>query len=186
MLSNFNAQTDISQTESESINNQAQNPNLEIVEKAILENSKIPASQFLRLLGQLKSEDLLGTKGLGEVLIKNLTDFVSSKRYNEMLEKFEKLESAGGKILEIEMPNQNQETVEGFLSGQVICITGTFDETRPQIAKKLEALGAKVVDTVSKTTTILLAGQSAGSKLEKAKKLGIKIVEKLTDLFQVV
>jgi DNA ligase (NAD+) len=64
----------------------------------------------------------------------------------------------------------------------VVCITGTFDMPRPQIKSLLESKGYKVVDTVTKTTTILLAGEEAGSKKAKAEQLGIEIKTHYTEL----
>ena len=55
-------------------------------------------------------------------------------------------------------------------------ITGTLSQPREQIADTLRAYGAKVTDSVSKKTTYLLAGEEAGSKLDKARKLGVGIL----------
>ena len=68
------------------------------------------------------------------------------------------------------------------MSQEVICITGSFDKPRSILKNQLEKLGAKVVDTVSNKTTILLAGTNPGSKLTKAKQLGIRIVYELQEL----
>jgi len=66
----------------------------------------------------------------------------------------------------------------GTLSGKNICITGTVQGyTRTQLAAVLKSNGALVTDSVSKNTDLLIAGENAGSKLDKAKKLGIKIME---------
>ncbi len=67
------------------------------------------------------------------------------------------------------------EKLSGPLDNQVICITGTFSISRNQIEKILVNNGASVSKDVNKQTTILIAGDKAGSKLEKAKKLNIKI-----------
>ena len=65
----------------------------------------------------------------------------------------------------------------GPLSGQTWVITGTLDTmTRDEAQAALERLGAKVSGSVSKKTTALLAGHDAGSKLEKARSLGVREV----------
>ena len=69
------------------------------------------------------------------------------------------------------------EGAPGPLSGQTWVITGTLDGmTRDEAQAALERLGAKVSGSVSKKTTALLAGHDAGSKLEKARSLGVREV----------
>jgi DNA ligase (NAD+) len=71
------------------------------------------------------------------------------------------------------------EAVEGAdlpLQGKTYVITGSFAQTRDEIKAQLEALGAKVTGSVSKKTTALIAGEKAGSKLDKAEKLGLTII----------
>jgi len=63
------------------------------------------------------------------------------------------------------------------LKGKSFVITGTLSGmSRAEARLKLLALGAKVVGTVSKKTTALIAGEKAGSKLTRAEKLGIPIL----------
>ncbi|GAB4143758.1 MAG: hypothetical protein OHK0017_01520 [Patescibacteria group bacterium] len=132
------------------------------------------ASNFLKSLSKLSLAELDQIKGLGPVLAQNLIDFNQSERFQKLLVNFRKLEESG---VNIEVSSlKAKTTITGKLSNETICITGTFDISRTEIASKLEELGAKVVDTVSKATTILLVGEKAGSKLEKAQKLGIKIL----------
>ena len=47
--------------------------------------------------------------------------------------------------------------------------------TRPELTEKLEAMGAKVTGSVSKNTDLVIAGESAGSKLDKARDLGVEV-----------
>jgi DNA ligase (NAD+) len=62
--------------------------------------------------------------------------------------------------------------------GQTYVITGTLERrSREQARQELEALGAKVTDSVSKKTTGLVLGESPGSKLEKAQRLGVPILD---------
>ena len=65
----------------------------------------------------------------------------------------------------------------GALAGQTVVITGTLEGiTREEAAARLEAAGARVSGTISKKTGLVIVGESAGSKLEKAKALGIRTV----------
>jgi DNA ligase (NAD+) len=137
-------------------------------------------TEFLTKLHNISKEDLINIKGIGDVLADNIIEFCESNEFSVIRNKFETLE-AQNLGLDILVKDKNT-IVTGELSGETICITGTFDIPRPQIRTKLEGKGAKVVDTVSKTTTILLAGESAGSKLDKAQKLGIRIIENLDEL----
>ncbi|MNU02655.1 DNA ligase [compost metagenome] len=57
---------------------------------------------------------------------------------------------------------------------------------RDECAKKLEARGAKITGSVSKKTDIVIAGESAGSKLTKAQELGIRIIEDEQELLQLL
>jgi DNA ligase (NAD+) len=64
------------------------------------------------------------------------------------------------------------------LAGMTVVVTGTLSKfTRGEIKKKIEELGGKTTESVSKQTTFVLAGDDAGSKLEKAKKLGVEVVD---------
>ena len=137
------------------------------------------ASTFLGKLKELERQDVNNLHGIGDVLVQNLHNFINSNRFEKLLIKFEELE-VENKSINIQSTKLLE--VEGKLSGQTICVTGTFDISRPNIKVQLENLGAKVVDNVTTKTTILLAGQEAGSKLAKAKKLGIRIVEELAEI----
>ncbi|MGG1519856.1 NAD-dependent DNA ligase LigA [Paenibacillus oryzisoli] len=71
--------------------------------------------------------------------------------------------------------------------GKTVVLTGTLSSMgRDECAKKLEALGAKVTGSVSKKTDILIAGESAGSKLTKAQDLGIRIIEDEQELLRML
>ena len=65
---------------------------------------------------------------------------------------------------------------EGPLEGQTVVLTGTLSAlTRDEAKERLEALGAKVAGSVSKKTSFVVAGEAAGSKLDKATELGVEI-----------
>jgi DNA ligase (NAD+) len=66
----------------------------------------------------------------------------------------------------------------GVLSGQTVVLTGTLPSmSRTQAKELIEAAGGKVSGSVSKKTSFVLAGEEAGSKLEKANKLGINVID---------
>ena len=67
---------------------------------------------------------------------------------------------------------------EGLFAGKTFVLTGTLPTlTREEATAKIEALGGKVSGSVSKKTDFVLAGAEAGSKLDKAQELGVKIIE---------
>ena len=65
---------------------------------------------------------------------------------------------------------------ESFVTGKIVVITGTLSRPRDAIKDILEAHGAKVTDSVTKKTDILVCGENAGSKLDKAKTLGTTVM----------
>lgn len=71
--------------------------------------------------------------------------------------------------------------------GKTVVLTGTLTSmSRDEAGKKLEALGAKITGSVSKKTDIVIAGESAGSKLTKAQELGIRIIDDEQELLQLL
>jgi DNA ligase (NAD+) len=75
--------------------------------------------------------------------------------------------------------------VEGPLSGRQYVITGTLEKwSRDEAKEALEALGAKVTDSVSKKTAGVIVGENPGSKLAKAQKAGVPVLDEgaLADL----
>ena len=72
-------------------------------------------------------------------------------------------------------PRQSVEVVEP-LAGRTFVLTGELSSMKRDQAKRhLEALGAKVAGSVSRNTSVVIAGEAAGSKLQKAQELGVEI-----------
>jgi DNA ligase (NAD+) len=139
------------------------------------------ASEFLQKLKNLKEQDLIEVKGLGEKLARNIVEFANSERHTKLINAFQQLENQD-KGITIDPVTQFVSTLPQLLNSETIVITGSFDIPRPQIKAELEARGAKVTGSITAKTTILLAGEEAGSKLAKAEKLGTKIVTDYKEL----
>lgn len=138
------------------------------------------ASEFLDKLSNINFSKLEEKKGLGPVLIENLQDFIASKRFSRLLKGFRELEEQNQGIELISKKNEHITNQDGDMI--TFAITGAFDRPRDEIRTRLENLGLKFCSSVSKNTKYLLAGNKAGSTLEKSKKLGIKIFENVNDL----
>ncbi|MCL2062232.1 MAG: NAD-dependent DNA ligase LigA [Firmicutes bacterium] len=72
---------------------------------------------------------------------------------------------------------ETPKATDGFFAGKKVVLTGTLSMPRRQAADLLESLGAEISGSVSKDTALVIAGEDAGAKLEKAKKLGIRILD---------
>jgi DNA ligase (NAD+) len=107
---------------------------------------------------------------VGEVVGQSIHDFF---REPHNLELIEKLRRAG---LRFDAEEKTTRTAPGF-KGTTWVITGTLSQSRDEIAELILARGGKVSGSVSKKTSFVLAGEEAGSKLEKAKKLGVRVLD---------
>ncbi len=122
----------------------------------------------LEKLQAASAEDIEETQDVGPTVAESIRKFLDDSR-NEML--IRQLLEAG---IEFKAP----ERAGSGLAGQVIVFTGGFDSMSRDEAKALaQSHGAKTSDSVSKNVTLVVAGPSAGSKLEKATKLGIKVMD---------
>ena len=74
-----------------------------------------------------------------------------------------------------------EKTAGGIFDGEKVVLTGTLqDFKRDDAMRIIEGFGGEIMSSVSKKTTLVIAGENAGSKLEKAKSLGIKIIDEET------
>ena len=135
------------------------------------ETAKILAEKFVSFenLQNAELEDLLSIDGIGEKVAESILAYFSD---DENLQILNKMFDFGVKV-------QNFAKNEGILSGKNFVITGTLKEmSREQAAEKIELLGGKFQKSISKTTDFLVIGEKVGAtKIEKAKKLGVKILE---------
>ncbi|MGB4498484.1 MAG: NAD-dependent DNA ligase LigA [Methylococcaceae bacterium] len=128
-------------------------------------------ARYFKTLEQLRAADiemLQQVPDVGLVTATNVRNFFDDVTQNQLVDD---LCAAGVMWNEIE----SAEISKPF-SGQTWVLTGTLNSPRNEIKAKLESLGAKVSGSVSAKTTIVLAGEAAGSKLTQAEKLGVKIL----------
>ena len=106
---------------------------------------------------------------IGKKMIKSLCDYVKKPENRKVMEE---LISLGVKA---ERESLQQEV--GKLTGKTIVVTGTLKNfTRQQIKQAIRQAGGKTSSSVSKKTDFVLAGDSPGSKIEKAVQLGVKVI----------
>jgi DNA ligase (NAD+) len=93
---------------------------------------------------------------------------------------------AAGVTLEGPIRTPQEAAPDGPLAGKTIVVTGTLEgHTRESIAELLTSLGAKVTNSITGSTSYLLAGEGGGSKRAKAEKAGVEIID-LDELNQIV
>ncbi|MCE5232984.1 MAG: NAD-dependent DNA ligase LigA [Mizugakiibacter sp.] len=123
----------------------------------------------LDAIAQADEAALLEVADVGPVVASRIVAFFR-ERHN--LDVIAKLRAAG--VAWKEGPPQR--SADGPLAGQTVVLTGTLSSlSRDEAKAKLEALGAKVAGSVSKKTGFVVAGEAAGSKLDKARELGVEI-----------
>jgi DNA ligase (NAD+) len=117
--------------------------------------------------------ELTATEDVGEVIAQSLFDWFQESRNQSLVQR---LREAG-----LNFRSQSYQPISnagaGLFFGKTFVLTGTLPTLkREEAAAKIEALGGKVSGSVSKKTDYLLAGEDAGSKLAKAKTLGVPII----------
>lgn len=128
----------------------------------------------LDALAEADVEALVAIYGIGEVVAQSVFDFFQTP---ENRAHCEALNAAGVNTREHETASLALSDDNPF-AGKTFVLTGTLPTLKRADAKaRIERLGGKVTDSVSAKTSVVLAGEEAGSKLEKAKKLGITIID---------
>lgn len=135
---------------------------------------KKTAKDLARIFGSVKElanaeeEKLREIPDVGVIMAKDISDYFADE----------------GNVAEINelfdcgvLPFADEVKSEGKFKGEKVVLTGSLtDFTRSEAQKIIESEGGEAQSSVTKTTTLVIAGESAGSKFDKAKKLGIKII----------
>ena len=114
--------------------------------------------------------DLNAIEGIGEVVARAMVEFYKEPRNVEVITR----------LLEEVKPQQAEQpvTTGSPVAGKTVVFTGSLEKfTRDEAKARAESLGAKVAGSVSKKTDIVVAGPGAGSKLDKARELGVQTMD---------
>lgn len=135
-----------------------------------IKTAKDLAKRFITFdkLKNATKEELLDVEDIGDVIADNILEYFQDE---ENLKEINRLFSAGITI------NESNLVIGEKLKGLTFVLTGTLPNyTRPEMSEIIEKNGGKVASSVSKNTSFVLAGEEAGSKLDKAKSLGVKVI----------
>ena len=122
-------------------------------------------------LAQARQEEIQEVEGIGPDRAEAIAEWFADEANLRLVAELREL----GLTLEA---GESERPVEGPLTGHTYVITGTLERwSRDQAAAALAAQGARVIDSVSKKTTGVVVGESPGSKLEKAKRLGVPLLD---------
>jgi len=125
-------------------------------------------------------EQLIALPDFGDTMVRDILDFFSRE---DTVRLIEKLKAAG-----VNMSSKSAERkVDSQLEGKTFVLTGTLQGmTREQASELIQSYGGKVSGSVSKKTSFVLAGEEAGSKLTKARELGVPVIglDELMDMLK--
>ncbi|MGF0005864.1 NAD-dependent DNA ligase LigA [Eubacteriales bacterium SGI.150] len=132
--------------------------------------AKVLAARFgtLDRLSQATVEELTAVDDIGEITARSLAEWLHSDQAEHLIAS---LKGAG-----VNTASQAQ-PVDDRLAGKTFVLTGTLEHfSRAEAGARIEALGGKVSSSVSRKTSYVVAGEEAGSKLDKANALGITVL----------
>ncbi len=136
--------------------------------------AKLLADRFRTLdeIAKASLEDIAGIEGFGEIMAQSVVSYFSLEKTKELIKEIKELG------LNTKNLTQKEEIKDNPFLGKTVVITGTLPTyKRTEAAAIIEKLGGKTAGSVSKKTDYVLAGDAAGSKLTKARQLGITVID---------
>jgi DNA ligase (NAD+) len=120
------------------------------------------------------ADDILEIEGFGLVMAESIVSYFSNEEARELIER----------LREYGVNMESLKTVNDMrFEGMTFVLTGTLPTLkRSEASEIIESFGGKTSSSVSKKTTYVLAGEEAGSKLDKANALGIEVIDEETFL----
>jgi DNA ligase (NAD+) len=124
----------------------------------------------LDALASATEPDILAVHGIGETTARAVVAYFQNPTTRQLIKK---LRSLG-----VQLEEPRPRSTGGALAGKTVVITGTLPSlSRQQATELVEAHGGRVAGSVSKNTDFLVAGEAAGSKLDKARTLGVEVID---------
>jgi DNA ligase (NAD+) len=124
----------------------------------------------LDALASATEADILAVHGIGETTAHAVVTYFQNPTTRQLIKKL--------RGLGVEFEEPRPRATGGALSGKTVVITGTLPSlSRQQASALVEANGGRVAGSVSKNTDYLVAGEAAGSKLDKARTLGVDVID---------
>ena len=134
--------------------------------------ARLLAERFgdLEALARASVEEIESVEGVGPIIAASVRDWFAAARNRRLVERLRQR----GVDPRAEAPAG---PAESPLEGLTFVLTGSLSRPRRQVQERLEALGARVTGSVSGTTTALVAGEDPGSKLDRARTLGVEVLD---------
>ncbi|MDP2695678.1 MAG: NAD-dependent DNA ligase LigA [bacterium] len=127
-------------------------------------------NDVLEVLGNMSDEDLQQISDIGPAVAQSIVEYFRDKRHQDLIKKLDKVG------VQIEAAKLTAKSLK--LKAKIFVLTGTLESmSRGEAKDKIRALGGEVSESVSKMTDYVVVGAGPGSKAEKAKKLGVKILD---------
>jgi len=136
------------------------------------QGAKLLARHFgnMKALAKARAEEISQIRGIGPAIAEAVAGFFVDPQNQKLVKRLDELG--------LNMDEPITAESKGPLAGQTYVVTGTLPSlSRAKAAELIEAAGGHVADSVSKKTTALVVGADAGSKLERAKALGIPVID---------
>lgn len=114
-------------------------------------------------------EELMASDGIGPIVAQDIVTWFNLVRHKELVANLKKVLTISNSLY--------AQTSSGKLAGKTFVLTGTMESmSRDDAAERIRALGGKISSSVSKQTTYVVAGDNAGSKLDKARELSVEVL----------
>lgn len=131
----------------------------------------------MRALLAATGRDLMGVDKIGESKAQDIAAHLGRDDVRRMIDRLSDL----GVTMEVPADDEDGDESSKPLAGMAVCVTGTMTgalagKSRTEVQELIESLGARAASSVSKSTSMLLAGEKAGSKVAKAESLGVRVI----------